>query len=85
MEKYMSEAETIELDIRGQICPSTLLSALRKINELQEDLVKGRVVLEIKTDSRDATNTIPHASANMGLAASVRKCEGFYQIIVKGG
>lgn len=81
----MSQSKKVELDICGQICPSTLLSALRKINELQADLKSGELVLEIKTDSRDATNTIPNASANMGLTASIEKCGGFYRIFIKGG
>jgi len=81
----MREAETTELDIRGQICPSTLLSALRKINEMQRQLKSKDAILEIVTDSRDATNTIPDAAANMGLKASVEKCEGYYRIVISGG
>lgn len=81
----MCELETILLDIRGQICPSTLLASLGKVNQHLEQIKEKRVVLEIRTDSRDATNTIPDATANMGLSASVQKSDGYYRIYVKSG
>jgi hypothetical protein len=36
---------TIEYDIRGQICPSTLLIALREINRNSERLLRGEISL----------------------------------------
>ena len=64
---------TIELDIRGQICPSTLLVALREMNNNIDELNSGSVRLFIKTDNRDATNTIPEAAENMGFQVTVSK------------
>lgn len=74
--------ETIDLDIRGQICPSTLLTALRAITVNREGLKSGKRVLAIHTDNRDATSTIPEAARNMGYAVTVRKEEGSYLILV---
>jgi TusA-related sulfurtransferase len=75
-------AETIQLDIRGQVCPSCLLLTLREVNARHVDLQAGLAVIEVLTDSRDATGTIPAAVRNMGLAASVEKAAGEYRIVI---
>ena len=72
----------IEYDIRGQMCPSTLLTTLREINRLREQLSAGLIYIEVKTDNRDATSTIPTTVNNMGYEATVTKKEGYYQIII---
>jgi TusA-related sulfurtransferase len=76
---------TIEYDIRGQICPSTLLIALREINTHQEALRDRVVRLRFLTDNRDCLTTIPESSRNMGYAAEVRREHGCYVIEVNGG
>jgi TusA-related sulfurtransferase len=65
--------ELIEIDIRGQICPSCLLTTLREVNRRQAELRRGEVTLQVKTDSRDATATIPAALGNMGYPVAVEK------------
>lgn len=77
--------ETIEYDIRGQICPSTLLIALREINDHQEALREGRLRLRFVTDNRDCVATIPESARNMGYAADVTRTGGCYLIEVQGG
>ena len=42
--------ETIELDIRGQVCPSCLLLSLREVNRHHADLSAGRARLVVLTD-----------------------------------
>jgi len=76
--------ELIEYDIRGQICPSTLLIALREMNTFKERLKEGSVELSFKTDNRDATVTIPESATNMGYGADVSKKEGCYTITIRG-
>jgi len=73
---------TIELDITGQICPSTLLIALREINQNISELNSGKLKLLLRTDNRDCTNTIPEAAGNMGLKATVEKIGSGYAITV---
>lgn len=75
-----NEAEIIELDIRGQVCPSSLLLVLREINNRNKMLMAGQCQIVVSTDNRDATGTIPATVANMGLFAKVRKVDDFYQI-----
>lgn len=76
--------QTIEYDIRGQICPSSLLLALREINTHQEALRDNAVLLRFLTDNRDCVATIPESARNMGYAAVVRRERGCYVIEVCG-
>jgi TusA-related sulfurtransferase len=81
-EVVMESIQTIEFDITGQICPATLLVALREINRNIEGINAGRIRLVFKTDNRDCTNTIPEAAANMGLKVDVHKEDSRYAILV---
>jgi TusA-related sulfurtransferase len=71
---------TIEYYIRGQICPSTLLIALREINRNSDRLSKGEISLAFITDNRDATQTLPETAANLGYEAEVTQQGGGYAI-----
>ena len=73
---------SIELDICGQICPSTLLVVLREMNNSFDELNSGRARIIVRTDNRDATNTIPEAAGNMGLQVTVSKSGGAYTIMI---
>lgn len=75
-------ANTIEFDIRGQICPSTLLVTLKEVNRHFSDLNTGAIRLLIRTDNRNAINTIPTAVENMGLTATVDKTGSDYTILI---
>jgi TusA-related sulfurtransferase len=74
------EPTVIQLDMRGQVCPSTLLVALREINRNASALREKRVILSFLTDNRDATGTIPDAADNMGFTSEVREQDGYYDI-----
>lgn len=74
---------TREFDIRGQICPSTLLVALREINQRFGDLRNGTLHLVFITDNRDSINTIPPAVENMGLKVAVEKLGSDYIIRIR--
>jgi TusA-related sulfurtransferase len=75
-------AEMIELDIRGQVCPSCLLLTLREVNKHHANLTAGHSRLVVLIDSRDATTTIPEAVKNMGLTATVEKRAGAYRVVI---
>ncbi len=79
-----SESMTVvEFDIRGQICPSSLLITLREINVRQKNIRSGAQQIVILTDNRDATITVPDALSNMGYVVSVEKKHNYYVIEVK--
>ena len=75
---------TIECDIRGQICPSTLLIALREINSHAAALRRGEATLLFLTNNRDSTHTIPQSAQNMGYCAEVIPQGDHYVIKVSG-
>ncbi len=72
----------IELDILGQICPACLLVALRTINDNRVQLRRGELRINIKTDHRDTTRTIPESARKMGYDVAVRKMETYYEISI---
>ncbi len=75
--------KVIEMDIRGQVCPSSLLLALREVNQYRQELIEGQLSIVILTDNRDATGTIPDAARNMGIDAVVEKLDGYYRIVTQ--
>jgi len=77
-----TKQKIIHIDMRGQVCPACLLVAMDNLNKHRENLKKGREILCIKTDNRDATTTIPTTAKNMGYAVKVTKMDTFYKICV---
>jgi TusA-related sulfurtransferase len=82
LERFAMSVEIIELDIRGQVCPSCLLLTLREVNRHHAALMAGRASLTVYIDSRDATTTIPEAVKSMGFAANILKHRGYYQVVI---
>ncbi|PLX86721.1 MAG: sulfurtransferase TusA family protein [Desulfuromonas sp.] len=74
--------ELIEFDIRGQICPSTLLTTLREINRHKKALKSGGAQLAVVTDNRDSTTTIPDSVRHMGYEVTVAKEHDYYRILI---
>ena len=80
-----TQVEVIDIDVRGQVCPATLLVAMESMNKYREALRAGTVVLCIRTDNRDATFTIPGTAKNMGYTVSLTKQHGSYEIKISRG
>lgn len=78
-------AESVELDLRGQVCPATLLKSLQKINELKSALRGGKVRLSICTDNRYSTDTVSDAAMSMGYRVTVVREGSHYRIGVEAG
>ncbi len=72
----------IDVDMRGQVCPSTLLVALDQMNHYRQELQSGEAKLCIKTDNREAIATIPSTAQNMGYYTKVTKEKSHYEICV---
>ncbi len=84
MAETMNDPKRVAIDIRGQICPSTLLTALKEINTHKEGLRSGGTRLVIMTTNRNATSTIPNTASDMGYTAEVVKEDGYYIIEISG-
>ena len=70
------------LDIRGQICPSCLLLALKEVTNNAEKIASEDFSILIISDDRHATATIPDAVNNMGFSTTVDKTEEGYKILI---
>lgn len=68
------------IDLRGQICPSTLISALREINRHRNELKSEELTLVFLTDNRDSTVTIPETAGSMGYSSKITKEQEHYRI-----
>lgn len=79
----VTETNIIEEDVRGQICPSCLLVALRHLNENKDRIKNEGSEFHILTDNRHSTTTIPNAVSNMGYEIAVKKEEDYYRIMIK--
>jgi TusA-related sulfurtransferase len=74
------EHNMIKMDIRGQICPSCLLLALKEVNANIEEIKRGESEIRILSDDRHASATIPDAIIKMGLSTAVEKTEEGFEI-----
>lgn len=77
--------QTIDIDIRGQICPSCLLLALKELNHNAEAVRAGSAEIVVTTDDRQATTTIPVTVDRMGFCTEVTRLDGSYRIRIFGG
>lgn len=68
-------SQSIDLDIRGQICPSCLLLTLRELNRHAAAIRAGDAVVVVMTDDRQATATIPATAERMGFATEVARID----------
>lgn len=76
----MTAGTLIELDIRGQICPSCLLLTLKELNRHSVAVRGGGTEIVVLTDDRQATSTIPGAVEKMGFQTDVARQDGLYRI-----
>lgn len=76
--------QTIDLDIRGQLCPSCLLLALKELNQHGAAIRAGSVEIVVTTDDRQATASIPATAERMGFRTEVVRLDGSYRIRILG-
>ena len=74
---------TAELDIRGHICPASLLISLKEMNTMREELSAGTASLRILTANRESVPTITEAARSMGYAVRVEHTEAHYVLQVE--
>ena len=74
--------QTVEVDVCGQICPSSLLTALREVNKHKQPLKNGDLQLDILTDNHDSTNRVCEAVGNMGYQVTVEDLKNHFRISI---
>lgn len=72
-----------EIDLCGQICPSSLLIALREVNKAKDDLKSNKTLLAILTDNRSSITHITDAVSAMGYCVETLKEEQHYRILIR--
>ncbi len=72
----------VEIDVCGQICPSSLLTALKEVNARKDALRNGEIQLDILTDNHDSTNRVSEAVGNMGYAVKTEDQQQHYRISI---
>ncbi|MBI5905600.1 MAG: sulfurtransferase TusA family protein [Deltaproteobacteria bacterium] len=78
----IASTRTVELDLRGQVCPAALFLALKSLGEHHAGLASGECEIAIRTDNRDSVPTISEAARNMGYAVTVEHPDGHYLLRV---
>ncbi len=80
----MTEAKLkqVEIDVCGQICPSSLLTTLREVNNHKQPLRSGEIQLDILTDNSDSTNRIFEAVSNMGYMVEINEQKKHFRISI---
>lgn len=73
-----------QVDLRGQICPSTLLIALREVNSHKDLLRTCGGCLVFLSDNRSSVTHISDAVVSMGYQVEVNKEEGHYRVAICG-
>jgi TusA-related sulfurtransferase len=72
--------DALTFDLKGKVCPSTLLQTLKYVNTHKKPLKNKDIELIILTDHRDALNTIPDALEKMGFSFKIEKNTYYYKI-----
>lgn len=80
----MSSTQCKTIDLRGQICPSTLLTALREVNNQKVELKSSSCSLLFLSDNRNSVTHISDAVGSMGYQVTVAKEEDYYRVVVCG-
>jgi len=77
--------QTIDIDIRGQLCPSCLLLTLKELNNHGAAVRACHTEIVVMTDDRQATATIPATAERMGFRTEVDRLDDGYRIRIFGG
>jgi len=74
--------KVVEIDVCGQICPSSLLTALKEVNARKDALRNGEIQLDILTDNHDSTNRVSEAVGNMGYTVRTEDQQQYFRISI---
>lgn len=67
------QKEIVKLNLEQEICPYTLIGALKKAKELEKEIRAGLIVLEISIDHPPATDNFPAEFSKRGYKLSIKK------------
>ncbi len=73
---------TVHIDVRGFVCPSSLLVALRELNKYRKSLRSDTFKMELMVDNHESTNRICDAVRSMGYDFQITDADNSYCIAV---
>jgi TusA-related sulfurtransferase len=73
---------TVHIDVRGYVCPSSLLVALRELNKYRDLLRTDHFTMELMIDNHESTNRICDAVKSLGYDFRVTDVDNSYCIVV---
>lgn len=65
--------EIIKLNLENEICPYTLITAIKKSEEIESDLKSGRKILEVIVDHPPVVDNFPEEFARRGYQVDIEK------------
>jgi TusA-related sulfurtransferase len=69
------EPEVVNLNLEGEICPYTLILALKKVKEIESDLRSGKKILKLIIDHPPAVDNFPGELQKRGFKTEFEKIE----------
>ncbi|MFH1402363.1 MAG: sulfurtransferase TusA family protein [Patescibacteria group bacterium] len=63
----------VELNLEGELCPYTLILAIKKSKEIADDLKAGKKILEVLVDHPPVIDNFPEEFKNRGYKVKIKK------------
>ena len=67
------KAQVVKLNLEGELCPYTLILAIKKSEEIADDLKSGKKILEIMVDHPPIVDNFPEEFKNRGYKVKIKK------------
>jgi len=78
------EPEIVKLNLENEICPYTLITAIKKSEEIEDDLKSGRKILEIIVDHPPVVDNFPDEFERRGYQIDIKKTgSAKWKLIIK--
>jgi len=76
--------EIVKLNLDGEICPYTLILAIRKSEEIENDLKSGKKALEVIVDHPPIVDNFPAEFKGRGYQVNIKKIgSAKWEVIIK--
>jgi TusA-related sulfurtransferase len=78
------DPEIIKLNLEGEICPYTLITAIKKSEEIEKDLRTNKKILEVLVDHPPVVDNFSTEFQSKGYQVEIKKLSpAKWQVIIK--
>jgi len=67
------DKDIVQLNLENEICPYTLIKALKKSKEIENDLKSGNKILEVIVDHPPTIDNFPEEFKKRGYQVEIKK------------